>query len=342
MSNINFNHPLWLWFALPMAVLILVPFFIAIKKGSFSFKNITSLVLHLIICVFVTLVLAGMTLEIVITETNVYVVADVSYSSHEMLEKEDSYIADLSKNLPKNSKMGLVCFGKDSELVTEVGDKMKSVSTSSVDTSETNIAGALEYTATLFDQSVIKRIVLITDGKETRKSGIVSVIAALEKQDIYVDAIFLDNNIPEGRQEVQINSIDYSPSTFKDKQEEVYTLIQSTVDTEATLKLIKGDTSTQKKINLNKGLNTVSMALDTSLAGTFDYQLEIETSNDTSPFNNVVLLRQSVTEKVKMMFVSGSANDKTYAEKLYGDQAEIDYYINVTDVPYSLEDLALY
>lgn len=325
-----------------MAVLILVPFFIAIKKGSFSFKNIASLVLHLIICVLVTLVLAGMTLEIVITETNVYVVADVSYSSHEMLEQEDSYIADLSKNLPKNSKMGLVCFGKDAELVTEVGDKMKSVSSAKVDTSETNISGALEYTATLFNQSVIKRIVLITDGKETRKSGIVSVIAALEKQDIYVDAIFLDNNIPEGRQEVQINSIDFSRSTFKDKQEDVYALIQSTVDTEATLKLSKGEISSQKKINLIKGLNTVSMALDTSSAGTFDYQLEIETPNDTSPYNNVVLLRQEVTEKVKMMFLSGKADDKAYAEKLYGDQADVDYYVNVLDVPYSLEDLALY
>lgn len=343
MSNINFDNPFLLLIGIPMILLILIPFFIAIKKSSFNVHNVTSLVIHLVMCVLVTLVFAKMTLEIVITETNVYVVADVSYSSHETLDREDEYIQKLPASLPKNTKIGLVCFGKDYELVSDIHEEIKSVHDANVDDSETNIADALEYTATLFKPSVIKRIVLITDGKETKSSSIVSVINSLERQDIYVDAIYMDNNLPAQQKEVQINSIDYNRSAFMNREEKVMVLIQSTVDqTPATLYLKDGDKTTQRDIMLTKGLNTYTMPLDTTVVGIHDYQIRVATTEDTSSYNNAYLFRQEIFEKVKMLFISGRSEDRAVAERLYSNQAEIDYYINQPDVPYSLEDLAVY
>ena len=49
-------------------------------------------------------------------------------------------------------------------------------SSNSLDTSATNIADALLYTSTLFKDDVIKRIVIISDGKETKQSNIVSIV----------------------------------------------------------------------------------------------------------------------------------------------------------------------
>lgn len=343
MSNINFDNPYLLFVGIPLILLILIPFFIAIKKGSFNIHNITSLVLHLMICILVTLVFAGMSLERVITETNVYVVADVSYSNHETLEKEDRYIAELPASLPKNTKIGLVCFGKDYEVVSEVGEELKSVQEATVDTSETNIAAALEYTATLFKSSVIKRIVLITDGKETKNSGMVSVIKSLENQDIYVDAIFMDNNVLEGRKEVQINAVDFKTSTFMNRNEKVSLLIQSTIDDEpATIYLEDGEHKIQRDIQLTKGLNVYTMDLNTAVVGVHNYTARIYTSEDTSEYNNSVPFRQEVFEKIKMLFVSGREADREVATRLYGKQADIDFFINQADVPYSLEDLAVY
>ena len=44
-----------------------------------------------------------------IKETNIYVLADVSYSSNQNLELIDQYIEDLGDNVPRNSKIGVIC-----------------------------------------------------------------------------------------------------------------------------------------------------------------------------------------------------------------------------------------
>ena len=87
--------------------------------------------------------------------------------------------------------------GKDYEVLTDLGEEFKSVKESKVNKSATNIKEALEFTATLFKDNVIKRIVIISDGEETKESNIVSVVQTLAVDDIYVDAIYLDNNIIE-------------------------------------------------------------------------------------------------------------------------------------------------
>ncbi len=342
MSSINFSNPYLLLIGIPFILAIIIPFFIAIRKGSFRIQNIVSLVLHLIISVLITLVIAKMTLEIVVTETNVYVVADVSYTNHENLSKTDETIQNLKRNLPKNSKMGVVCFGKDYEVLTELGEKVDSVTNSKVDDSQTDIASALEYTATLFKPAVIKRIVLITDGNTIKSSKLVGIVNSLEQQDIYVDAIYIDNNLNPSQKEVQINSVDFHTSTFMGKEEAVMVLIQSTIAAPATLYLDDGSKVSQKRVQLSVGLNTETLELDTTTPGVKNYSIRIETTEDTSTFNNTYLCQQEVNEKVKMLFISGNAKDEQIAQRVYGNTSEIDYYINNPNVPYSLEDLALY
>ncbi len=281
-------------------------------------------------------------MEIVVTETNVYVVADVSYTNHENLSKTDESIQKLERNLPKNSKMGIVCFGKDYEVLTDMGESIHSVTESRVDDSQTDIASALEYTATLFKPSVIKRIVLITDGNTIKSSKLVGVVNSLEQQDIYVDAIYIDNNLDPSQKEVQINSVDFHTSTYMGKVESATILIQSTIATPATLYLDDGSKVSQKSVQLSLGLNTETMVLDTTTAGVKNYSIRIDTTEDTSTFNNTYLFRQEVNEKIQMLFISGNEKDQQIAQRIYGENSKIDYYINNPNVPYSLEELALY
>jgi hypothetical protein len=66
--------------------------------------------------------------------------------------------------------MGVVCFGKEWVISTRLGKKVnsvKDVELSEEARSATDIAGALNYTATLFTDDSIKRIILITDGNDT-------------------------------------------------------------------------------------------------------------------------------------------------------------------------------
>ena len=168
MNNINFSNPYLLLIGIPILLLIIIPFFILIKKEGFNFHNLGSLVIHIVIAILLTLSIAQMTYEKNIIETDVYVLADCSYSSNKNLDKIDEAIVRLSKNLPDNSKLGVIVYGKDCKIVTELGEKFTTVKDSEINDSETNVRNALEFTSGLFANNVVKRIVVISDGVETK------------------------------------------------------------------------------------------------------------------------------------------------------------------------------
>lgn len=360
MSNINFANPYLLIVGVVLLLIITIPFIITIRKENLNKKNIASLIIHVIMTVLITLALAKMTYQAVITETNVYVVADVSYSANKNLATIDSYVDRLDDGLPKNSKVGVVIFGKDSKVLYHPGESKQSIAlaqrenmTTRVDDSQTDIASALEYTATLFNDNVIKRIVLITDGKETNDSGLFSVINNLTALDIYVDAIYLDNNMTENETEVQINSVDYSHSTYLNKEQTVNSVIQSSFDVNSIIVLRKDGTEIARKaIRLNKGFNAISVDLDTTSAGISEYELEIEAESDRTSQNNTFKFSQEVSDKVRVLFISQYRNDASVSDTLYSNNSynyEITYYNTeasagnrLNDVPYSINDLCYY
>lgn len=342
MNNINFDNPWLLIIGIPLLLIVIGSFVYAVRKDNRTIHNVLSFIIHIVIAIFVTLCLAKTTFEMVITETNIYVLADVSYSSNKNLNLIDDYIEELEKNAPRNSKIGIVCFGKDYEVLTNIGEELRSVTESKVDKSATNIKEALEFTATLFNDDVIKRIVIISDGEETKESNIISVVQGLAVDNIYVDAIYLDNNIKEEEKEVQINEIDYVESTYLNNEEQVYAVIQANNTAKAFVSLYKDDTLLREKaVTLVKGYNSISFDLDTSVSGEFNYELKISSDDDTSKFNNSYLFNQTVSEKVKMLFITEVESDKQAAIELYGDTCEIDFN-NKKDVPYTIEDLSKY
>ena len=81
MSNISFVNVWLLFIAVPLFLAVLVPFFIAVGKENRNGHSIASMVLHLCLAVMVAFAAAGTKIETVVTETNVYVVAAVSYFS---------------------------------------------------------------------------------------------------------------------------------------------------------------------------------------------------------------------------------------------------------------------
>ena len=363
MRNISFDNPYLLFVAIPLLLLLLIPYFIAIRKENTSKSTVITLILHTVMIATVAVALAGLHVTTIKTETEIFVVADVSYSTNEQLDKIDSYINELKKegNIPENSKVGVVCFGKDYKLITPLGAEHLSVKDSGVDTSATDIRSALEYTSGLFSSQAIKRIVLITDGKETvvnDSSNLINAVSSLEAKNIYIDAIYLDSNLKAGEKEVQINSIDYVSSTYLNKEATLQLLIQSNTDyipdennpkdkNDAFIRLFDSEGNKKAEISkpLQKGINLITIKLDTSVGGTTNYKVVVEANHDTSPHNNEYTFTQTVNEKLKVLLVSKTKSDLTKAKELYGDTAEIYAPLLLSrkePVPYSLEELCRY
>ena len=144
MSSINFDNPFLLLLIIPVLLVIIGSFVFTINKENKTINNTISFVCHIIIGILVVLTISKTTLETVITKTEIYILADISYSANDNMDLIDQYIKNVEKEAPRNSSIGVITFGKDYQLLVKPGDKIVSVKNSNVDNSETNIAPALE------------------------------------------------------------------------------------------------------------------------------------------------------------------------------------------------------
>ena len=362
MINISFDNPLLLILLIPMLALVLIPYFIAIRKENKSGAAAIALSLHLVIVLLVVLAAAGMSNVTVITETELYVLADVSHSMSDKLDLVDEYIERVEDELPRNSEMGVITFGKNYKLHTPLGERITSVKDNTVNGSATDVVSALRYADSLFGDSSIKRIVLITDGMSTDRnatSELVRIVEDLKANDVYIDVVYVDSSLSEGAEEIQISSVDFNPSAYRGRESTADLLIESTYAANVIVQLHKnGEAYMSKTVELTPGYNVVNLELDTKEEGENDYSVSFVATGDSSEYNNALSFTQRVNGKLNVLLVTSSANDKAAIEALYGDLATVDAYVKPEEtkpsvsnpnpkpvsfnVPFTVEDLCKY
>ena len=98
-----------------------------------------SLILHIIISALLVLSLADLKTTSYIVDSNVYILCDVSTSTIKSREKMDEYIEEYKDKITSNTSLGVICYGKNQELLVPLGEEIKSVSLSSCDPSSSNL-----------------------------------------------------------------------------------------------------------------------------------------------------------------------------------------------------------
>lgn len=339
MSNINFQNPLYLLALIPLFALFISLFFLINKNAKKRVRNIVSLVLHLIICTL--FVFSGANLRVLnaSTKTNVFILADVSYSNEENYNKIDDYIRQIQNQLDLGTKMGVICYGKNYELLTHLGQHFSSIKKNKVDTSATDLEGALLYANSLFPENDIKRLIIISDGSETDNNALNALEELLNNQ-VYIDAIYLKR--PLQKNEIQINQVSYTEHTFLNHSEIAKVSIQASesCNTEATL-YVNGEKISQGNLKLSKGINILSFDLNTSEAGIYRYAIVLE-AKDHNIKNNMYYFRQEVKENINVLLLASSRQEQAELTKLYGDSANITAYVNTLNIPTRLEELCVY
>ncbi len=377
MININFDNPYLLLLAIPLLALIIVPIMIAIKRDNRSKSVIASVVMHVVMIFCIALAVAGMQVTAVVTETQVYVLADVSYSSHANLDKVDAYVREVEDSLPMNSEMGVICFAKDYEMNTPLGEDFKTVSGSGVDDSATNIANALNYVGTLFGEDTINRVVLITDGKETNSdtTDLVNAITALYNAGVKLDVMYMDNNAGAGVSETQLSGVDFAESTYSNADEnQANILVQSSAQMQGYVVLYDDGVEVRRiPKTFEPGYNIVSVDLrpycsdfEANEASKVKYfKAVVEAEGDTSLYNNEYIFTQRVTKTMRVLALTEivktgnkvEIDDTPMLKQLYrdlvGEAAEataqtglviknLTNAVERTEVPVSVEELCKY
>ncbi len=361
MINISFANPYLLLLLIPLLAAILIPFFIAIRKTNRTKGAVIALCCHIVIALLATFAAAGMQNTTVITETELYVVADVSHSASNKLELIDSYISELNDNLPDNSNMGVITFGKDSEVLVKPGEELRSVQNSGVDTSATDIAAALNFAIGQYSDSTIKHLVLYTDGMSTdpdASGDLVRAVQAIEEAGISLSVVYIDSNLSSDISEVQISDVEFAPSTYLFSESVANVLVESNGSVSAIVRLEKdGENFLEETVELEKGFNIVNFNLHTAEESNdwgYDYKVTVYPRYDLTAENNSFIFSQKVNGKKQVLHITDIADDTEYVRNLYGDTAVVNSIVKPVssssfsdkpkpfNVPYTVEELCAF
>lgn len=351
MKSISFSNPLLLLVAIPFLALVLTAFFIAIRKDNKTRGTVTSLILHLLIVLAVTLGVAGLTYTGVITKTEVVVLVDLSDSTVEKHGDLEGYLDEVEDSMIGNGSLAVVAFGKTPVLHKSFDDRRTPLSPDAVDGSDTDVAGALSFAATLFSENAKRRVVLITDARSTGVTGdadVVRAVNALFAMDVRVDALWLDTNLGEDDKEMQITSVDFTKSTYRTHLTTADVLISSSYEGRAIVRLYRGKELLSVRTEaLTAGFNIVNFDLVTEEDGVFEYTVEVVPEEDITPENNTYTFTQHVSGNLRVLLVTSKEEDVSAARRLLGEDAVIDVYNaakkkNDISLPYTVPELIKY
>ncbi len=213
MYNIKFTfeHPWLLLLLIPAIVLSVLPYFRTPKKYRRNRNRIISLIAHtvaLVICIFL---LAGTVFhyDLPNKSNQIILLVDASDSNSGAQEDKDEFIKQILDVADDGFQVGIVKFGYGQAYVSELSYDMDEVYDNYLRSEApaayaTNLEQALKYAATLFDNPLSAKIVLISDGIETDGS-VLSTIKAIGAQGIKVDVRCFPN---EEYNDVQITGVE--------------------------------------------------------------------------------------------------------------------------------------
>lgn len=296
MSNLTFNfqYPWLLLLIIPAVALTLFPYFRLSKKYRRTRNRIISIVLHVCILVMCVGVLSGFTVEYdkPNNENEIILLVDASYSSREIEEQRDAFIHNVLSESNSRFKMGVVTFGCNQVYAAELSNDSeevyqaykKSLVSSPVDDSATDIASALHYAKSLLANPQTAKIILISDGVQTDGDALTAV-KQLTAEGIKISTVSYVN---AEHDEVQL--IDITLPNYNVKLDEQFSLgltVQSSFQGEAVVTLYDNDARVGSEVvDLVGGVQEVTVYHALSTYNLHELRFEISSDDDTITQNN--------------------------------------------------------
>ncbi|MBQ7907200.1 MAG: hypothetical protein IJ309_04410 [Clostridia bacterium] len=385
--NINIVTPWFFLILIPALILGVIPFFRLHKKRRMSSKHLIPFIIHLALIFVLTSMLAGIKITETITaptDNSVVFVVDMSDSNSVMIEEMDERIHDIMKVADLEiTRFGLVVFGGDSGYsgsinhgiisTTAIGDlaymaekptdgSLRYLNPSSINYDSeqeyngSDLSAALLTAKDMIEKTALdtnKRVVLLSDGKETTDGGdALDAARSLINASIKVDGIYLDLAKSTEHKEAQIVSLSTNGKVSYGDEIQFQATVESTSYVKnATVTLYNESgkqiaTATQA---ISKGTTLVDLECDSkkaniSVSTVNVVKAELTINNDIIEQNNVFYSWYTVDPIGSMLVVEGDKTQLTLINKHIDLEKEgytVDF-IEPQEFPDSLEKLLVY
>lgn len=282
--NAQFTHPWWLLLLVPMVPWVIWLAFKSDVQIS-AWRRWTVLGIRLLILLALVFALAGFQWLKPKEGMNVYFLLDQSDSiPSQQQEAALSFVNQTSAEKEKSDKAGIIVFGSEASIESEVNpvvdkEKIQAV----VDTERTDIASAIRLATAAFPEIGQKRIVLMTDGNENLGDSRSALLSALPL-DVTLDVV------PMGVRragDVSVQKLGMPGQLKKGQTFEVKIFAEAEEDRAGVVRLFRNDQFLgEQEVQLTKGKNLFAFVQTLDQPGFYNYEVQLDTGGDPIPQNN--------------------------------------------------------
>lgn len=352
--RISCVHP-WLWLLLiPAVALALFTYFRTAKKYRRTRNKVVSLVMHLLVTVLCVAVLANLTFdyEVYNSQNEIILVVDNSHSTEQQKNAKDNYVKDVVMMTDPNVfKVGIVSFGYDYKLVADLSNDIDAVldaynaESQQTDGEATDMASAITYASTLFNNKQTAKIVLIGDGFETDGNAMSAVRNAVA-EGIKVDTVCLkpDNGKNDVFSLVSCETPDYNVAESETFPLKLTVTNSSSRTLSVKITLTDNDEKASETVaEIKPGTQVVE--LTHTLVGEGLHKLGFSLTSDADEIttqNNQLYSYMMLNKFEKVLIIEGFSGESAKLERLLADYKVKTIYIGSKEMPTSLDDLRQY
>jgi Ca-activated chloride channel homolog len=311
-------------FTNPLALLLLLLIPAAIFLARHSLANLSrkraywSTGVRIIILLLIVLALAGLRTRTTARDLALIFLVDVSASVAQDQQKDViAFInGELQRAAPRDY-VGVIAFGRDASVEVAptrkelLGDWKLSEISSAPSRDYTNIAGALKLASALVPEDAVGRLVLISDGNENLENAIAEArLLKAEAIEVHTRALHTVNDGSRKQGEIAVRELVAPQQLAEGEAFELKTTIDSTVDTDAKLRIFRNDSLIAERfVQLSgAGENVFLLPERNDKKGFYTYRAEVEAVQaDSFVQNNSRETFTLVEGKPKLLYVTGDA-----------------------------------
>jgi Ca-activated chloride channel homolog len=302
-----FDHPAMLWMLL-LAPLVAYPALAAIRRGERA-AGAASMVLRVACMVTLVAMIAGLRVRGRLSARSIEVVALLDQSrsiARDQGEWMNRRVRELASAMDSRDRLAIIGFGRNARLEEALSDpRLIRRAPTAPDTGATDIAAALTAAQSLFAPDADKRVLLLSDGNQTRGDAMGEVPALVE------DGVKIFAAAPPPSSTARVALTGFSaPENVRAEQEFTFHLaIESEAhgEADAQLRLLSdGKPIAGRHVSLRPGLNQFELPYRVANPGAHVMTAELAVAPPLDAINSRAETPLSVSEAPRVLIASAT------------------------------------
>lgn len=271
-------------------------------------------------------------------------VVDLSNSNEAHLGEAEAYLQEMAAKMPSGNAYGIVTFGKDALVEQFLTSEHHYGGLMTLpEKAATNFEEAVSKALALIPGEYSKRLVVLTDGRET-KGDIRNMAQALTAgQAEFLTLLYENEETPDA----YIGNVTLPAYLHPGDKYSITVLVESNYDTDAVIALYSGSSQTAaNNVHLNKGSNrfvfSAQVSANMDSGATENLRVQVQAEGDTCEENDFFSAYSVVETTPRVLVISGrDVNTSAFASVL--GAAGCDYnVVSALNAPNNINEMLDY